>query len=294
MLHPYKHHYLKTLLIGGEVGWYEACFLWKTEEGSFLEEMTFDVDVSQQLKKCIRKEVCSVCRSFETDLKMVTILLLLSVLFVSGELLVKLLESIITGNSQLKENYVEMWLKKDNHNMTDDAELSPYALLTGALAACSKESNLNITAPQKMEALSGSCLQIPCKFMTGKEQDFTGQNVGVWIKHDPRFRMFPQNVIFNGSWTENVYQVKIIGDLSQKNCTSVFHSLKKNYTDKFFFRVETNLFNATATCHPLQINITGKTDFYFQSTKQILFAQHLSSGVPYSCWGLRTEDVTLC
>ncbi|XP_047193844.1 B-cell receptor CD22 [Hippoglossus stenolepis] len=144
-----------------------------------------------------------------TDLKMVTILLLLSVLFVSG-----------------------------------------------ALAACPEGLPLNITTPQMMEALSGSCLLIPCKFMALKEHDFTGHNVGVWIKNNPRFGNSPKNVIFNGSRPDNVYSVKIIGNLSQNNCTSVFYRLQKNYTDKFFFRVESKPFNATAACHPLQINIT--------------------------------------
>ncbi|XP_053268151.1 uncharacterized protein LOC128425544 [Pleuronectes platessa] len=199
--------------------------------------MTF----SQQLKRSVRKYVCSVCRLFETVLKMMTILLLVSVLFVS------------------------------------------------ALAVCLTTTALNITAPQTMEALSGSCLQIPCNFRAKTEKNFTGNNFGVWIKSDSRFENSPKNVIFNGSRTDNVYQVEIIGDLNQKNCTSVFSSLKKNYTDKYFFRVEGQSFTATAGCHPLQINITGKRDCDFQSTNQFLFAQHLSAfiirtdSLPSSC-----------
>ncbi|XP_062235652.1 sialic acid-binding Ig-like lectin 6 [Platichthys flesus] len=128
--------------------------------------------------------------------------------------------------------------------------------VSGALAVCLQDTALNITAPQTMEALSGSCLQIPCNFRAKTERNFTGNNFGVWIKSDSRFGNAPQNVIFNGSRPDIVYQVKIIGDLNQKNCTSVFSSLKKNNTDKYFFRVEGQLFTATAACHPLQIHIT--------------------------------------
>ncbi|XP_060950220.1 sialoadhesin-like [Limanda limanda] len=128
--------------------------------------------------------------------------------------------------------------------------------VTGALAVCPPPSDLNITAPKTMEALSGSCLQIPCKFSAKPEQSFTGNNVGVWIKRDTRFGIFPNNVIFNGSRSDNVYEVNITGDLNQKDCTSVFFGLKKNDTDEYFFRVEGQSFRATAGCHPLQINIT--------------------------------------
>ncbi|XP_019963645.2 sialic acid-binding Ig-like lectin 13 [Paralichthys olivaceus] len=126
--------------------------------------------------------------------------------------------------------------------------------VSGALAACSYKK-FCITAPQMIEALHGSCLQIPCNFSFQPTQDFAGKNIGVWIKGDPRFETFPQNVIFNGSRTEND-PVKIIGNLSQKNCTSVFNNLNKTYTDKFFFRVERQNFRATAVCCPLQINVT--------------------------------------
>ncbi|XP_023254827.1 B-cell receptor CD22-like [Seriola lalandi dorsalis] len=83
--------------------------------------------------------------------------------------------------------------------------------LSGALAACPKESDLFITTPQNMEALTGSCLQIPCNFSAthGKLSDNGTKITGVWIKNHRFFQGRPENVIFNGSKTVNEYPMNI-------------------------------------------------------------------------------------
>ncbi|XP_071340522.1 B-cell receptor CD22-like isoform X1 [Trachinotus anak] len=142
-------------------------------------------------------------------------------------------------------------------NMVTATVLLSVFFLSGALAACSEESGLFITAPQEMEALTGSCLQIPCNFRTKHEQQFDnrGEIIGVWIKNDPRFGINPENVIFNSSRTDNKYPMKITGNLKQKNCTTLFSSLITQYTEKYFFRIETKGFKATASCDPLHITV---------------------------------------
>uniref|UniRef100_A0AAQ4RYP3 Ig-like domain-containing protein n=1 Tax=Gasterosteus aculeatus aculeatus TaxID=481459 RepID=A0AAQ4RYP3_GASAC len=45
------------------------------------------------------------------------------------------------------------------------------------------------------------------------------------------------------------------GDLSQKNCTTLFSSLNTTYTDTYYFRVENEAFLATAECDGLQITV---------------------------------------
>ncbi|XP_038581467.1 vascular cell adhesion protein 1-like [Micropterus salmoides] len=124
-------------------------------------------------------------------------------------------------------------------------------------AACSEPVALFITAPQKMEALSGSCLQIPCNFRAKSEQDFDSrrETFGVWIKSDYRFGINSNNVIFNSRGKVNTYPMSITGNLSEKNCTTLFSSLNTSYTNTYFFRIENKPFVATASCDPLQITV---------------------------------------
>uniref|UniRef100_UPI001A98AC8C myelin-associated glycoprotein-like n=1 Tax=Gasterosteus aculeatus aculeatus TaxID=481459 RepID=UPI001A98AC8C len=131
--------------------------------------------------------------------------------------------------------------------------------LSGASADCSEDSGLFITAPKEMEALTGSCLQIPCNFSVkqGLEFNSTTTTFGVWIINN--FGQHPNNVIFNSSGTVSTYPMSFTGDLSQKNCTTLFSSLKTTYTDTYYFRVENRPFLATAVCDVLQITVR---DFY--------------------------------
>ncbi|XP_041817307.1 B-cell receptor CD22-like isoform X2 [Chelmon rostratus] len=137
--------------------------------------------------------------------------------------------------------------------MTANMLLSVF-FVSGVLAPCPGDSNLFITAPQKMEALSGSCLHIPCTIRPGREFNRTRDTFGVWIKNDSRFHPYPNNVIYNSSGTVKRYPMKITGNLSEKNCTTLFSSLKTSYTDRYFFRVESG-HRATAVCNPLQITV---------------------------------------
>ncbi|XP_056220889.1 B-cell receptor CD22-like [Seriola aureovittata] len=142
-------------------------------------------------------------------------------------------------------------------NMVTANLLLSVFFLSGALAACPEESDLFITTPQNMEALTGSCLQIPCNFSAthGKLSDNGTKITGVWIKNHRFFQGRPENVIFNGSKTVNEYPMNITGNLAQRNCTTLFSSLITNYTDTYYFRIETRPFIATAICDTLNITV---------------------------------------
>uniref|UniRef100_A0A8P4G4N2 Ig-like domain-containing protein n=1 Tax=Dicentrarchus labrax TaxID=13489 RepID=A0A8P4G4N2_DICLA len=142
-------------------------------------------------------------------------------------------------------------------NMVTANMLLSVFFLSGALADCPPHTNLFITTPQNMEALTGSCLQIPCNFRAKSEQEFDGskQTFGVWIKNNSYFGNNPNNVIFNSSKTVNTYPMNITGNLSQKNCTTLFSSLITSYTDTYYFRIVNWPFRATAVCDPLQITV---------------------------------------
>ncbi|XP_077951801.1 B-cell receptor CD22-like isoform X1 [Gasterosteus aculeatus] len=129
--------------------------------------------------------------------------------------------------------------------------------LSGDSADCSGLTARFITAPKEMEALTGSCLQIPCNFSvkSGKEFNSKITTFGVWIKNSPYFHKPLSEVIFNSSGTVSTYPMSFTGDLSQKNCTTLFSSLNTTYTDTYYFRVENWPFRATARCDFLQIKV---------------------------------------
>ncbi|XP_030612875.1 sialoadhesin-like [Archocentrus centrarchus] len=122
-----------------------------------------------------------------------------------------------------------------------------------ALAACPPYAYLFITAPTEMEALSGSCLRIPCNFnVTGPEPfDSTRPVFGSWIKNDPSIK----NVIFNSSGTVHIYPMNITGNLKQKNCTTLFSNLTTTYTNTYYFRIMNWPVRGTAVCDPLTITV---------------------------------------
>ncbi|XP_053198321.1 B-cell receptor CD22-like [Scomber japonicus] len=130
--------------------------------------------------------------------------------------------------------------------------------LPGALAACPDDSDLFITAPLKMEALSGSCLQIPCNFRARVPEEFDGSRTtfGAWIKSNHRFWDSPNNEIFNSRLKVNLYPMNITGNLKEKNCTTLFSNLTTTYTNRYFFRIVNEPFMTTAICDPLQITVT--------------------------------------
>ena len=111
-----------------------------------------------------------------------------------------------------------------------------------------------------MEALRDTCLQIPCSFDAvppielDKNQDF----IGLWLKSTHHFGPHPESVVFNGSKTNNIYPISIIGNMSEFNCTTVFTNMKSSYADVYYFRVESTSFRATVICNPLTITVKGK------------------------------------
>ncbi|XP_025766022.1 B-cell receptor CD22-like [Oreochromis niloticus] len=129
--------------------------------------------------------------------------------------------------------------------------------VSGALNGYSYKADLFITAPKQLEALSGSCLQIPCSFRPKDEQKFNNKSeiFGVWIKNNREFANDPNNVIFNSSGAVSIYPMSITGNLSQRDCTTLFSNLTTKYTHTYFFRVESETFKATASCDPLQITV---------------------------------------
>ncbi|XP_038154132.1 B-cell receptor CD22-like [Cyprinodon tularosa] len=143
-----------------------------------------------------------------------------------------------------------------SENMLTVSMLLNVFFFSGVQTGCYKPA-LSITAPEEMEALSGSCLLIPCSFRekTGETIDGRRKTFGVWIKSHPEFKDNHFNVIYNSSKPTNIYNMNITGNLKKRNCTTVFFNVNSSQTDKYFFRVENGPFKATASCHPVNITV---------------------------------------
>ncbi|XP_015251763.1 PREDICTED: sialic acid-binding Ig-like lectin 12 [Cyprinodon variegatus] len=127
--------------------------------------------------------------------------------------------------------------------------------LPGTLAGCSITPDLRITTPKKIEALSGSCLEIPCIYDTKNTKYDSNRTIyGVWIKGGHKILPIDGDV-FNSSGLNNSYSLNIIGNLKEKNCTTLFPDLNTSYTDKYLFRIENWPFKATACDDPLDIEV---------------------------------------
>uniref|UniRef100_A0A087X8P4 Ig-like domain-containing protein n=1 Tax=Poecilia formosa TaxID=48698 RepID=A0A087X8P4_POEFO len=104
---------------------------------------------------------------------------------------------------------------------------------------------LIVNVPGQIEALSGSCLQVPCSF--NSTSNLTRATYALWKSK--------QKTIFNSRESVNLYPLKIIGNLGEKNCTTLFPDLNSSYTGDYVLRIENRPFKATAFCHPLQIRV---------------------------------------
>ncbi|XP_064862998.1 sialic acid-binding Ig-like lectin 13 isoform X1 [Oncorhynchus nerka] len=120
--------------------------------------------------------------------------------------------------------------------------------MSGVLA-CFGQRDLIATMPDRLDVLTGSCIQIPCLFDIPDQNKYTFNSTiltsGVWIKGNPYFGGHPDSVIFNSTEMVNRYQGKITGNMSQKNCTTVVFNVTTNYTNIYFFRIESQPFRAT-------------------------------------------------
>ncbi|XP_055086202.1 B-cell receptor CD22-like [Periophthalmus magnuspinnatus] len=130
-------------------------------------------------------------------------------------------------------------------------------LLSSGADGCGKTNNLNFTTPSPMEALSGSCLWIPCTYKpVNTNEDINTENpvTGFWFKgvNDKKETKYVFSVSGDSSKS---YPMNITGNLKNKSCTTMFYNLNKTHNDKYYFRVENSGFRATAACDSLQIKV---------------------------------------
>ncbi|XP_031652687.1 Schwann cell myelin protein-like isoform X4 [Oncorhynchus kisutch] len=137
-------------------------------------------------------------------------------------------------------------------------------LFISGVLACFGKRDLITTMPDRLDVLAGSCVQIPCSFdIPDQHKDKFNSTIltsGVWIKENLNFRERPDNVIFNSSKMVNRYQGEITGNISQKNCTTVFFNVTTNYTDKYYLRIESQPYRATDPDKSVEIDVSGQKE----------------------------------
>ena len=137
------------------------------------------------------------------------------------------------------------------------------ACVAGGEGSC--PIDLHASMPIKMEALSDTCLQIPCSFDSTQPNQFNKNNriVGVWLKSHHNFKDHPESVVFIDGRPNNRYPIRIIGNMSKHNCTTVFTNMTSRYADVYYFRVVNIGLKGTDICRPLTITVKGRRTFHF-------------------------------
>lgn len=126
--------------------------------------------------------------------------------------------------------------------------------------------------PSRITALSGSCVQIPCTFDAPDKMLKNAESIfGCWVKKNHAFLKPDSLVVFNGSTNiiKGFSHIKMLGNLSQRECTTVFYDVMKNHTDNYYFRVEIKnpiqsqkYWDYTYQYNPIYISVSGKWDLH--------------------------------
>ncbi|XP_073729230.1 sialic acid-binding Ig-like lectin 14 [Misgurnus anguillicaudatus] len=96
----------------------------------------------------------------------------------------------------------------------------------------------SISLPEKIEALSGSCVIINCRFEIDNkyDKDLTDSAAGVWLKDGTK----DNNIVFNSTDSKLSFKGEITGKLKDKDCTTIFNDVTSNHGGTFYFRIEGN------------------------------------------------------
>ncbi|XP_051747030.1 myelin-associated glycoprotein isoform X2 [Ctenopharyngodon idella] len=108
--------------------------------------------------------------------------------------------------------------------------------------------DFSISLPEKIEALSESCVIIKCTFEIVEDMDkelTESAATGFWLKDGDNVN---NNLVFNSSDpTPNHFKGKITGKLHEKNCTTIFYNVSSNYNGEYYFRIESGALKYTYT-----------------------------------------------
>ncbi|KAG7469052.1 hypothetical protein MATL_G00124770 [Megalops atlanticus] len=111
-------------------------------------------------------------------------------------------------------------------------------ILIGCLLQGALSSQWAVWLPKSIEALSGSCVLIPCRFeIPVKYENDLHSAKAVWIR-GKKWQDGTHVFDSNQTQSKNRIQGRLIGDLLQKNCTIIMDNFTKSDADHYSFRVD--------------------------------------------------------
>ncbi|XP_016399913.1 sialic acid-binding Ig-like lectin 13, partial [Sinocyclocheilus rhinocerous] len=151
--------------------------------------------------------------------------------------------------------------------------------------------DFNISLPQNIQALSGSCVIIKCTFETEEKHDKNlvpkSAATGLWLKDGDKIN---DHLVFHSTDPKpNHSNGKITGNLLEKNCTTVFYNVSSKHTGKYYFRIESSDLKYIYTVNASTINVIDSppkpTVQLYVEQKEVLEGSSVS---------LRCSAETLC
>ncbi|XP_016099861.1 myelin-associated glycoprotein-like [Sinocyclocheilus grahami] len=148
-------------------------------------------------------------------------------------------------------------------------QITCFIFISSVLGHAHSADDAYFVMPQTVTALTGSCLQIPCTFNISNFEDKRKRATsiyGIWLKNKSQFANKDSFIAFNSS--ENIIRefsdIKMTGDLSERNCTTVFYNITMNHSDRYYvsLEMEPNVFRATFnpntadSSNTVRINVT--------------------------------------
>ncbi|XP_061098224.1 myelin-associated glycoprotein-like isoform X1 [Conger conger] len=120
-------------------------------------------------------------------------------------------------------------------------------ILIGCLLQGALGREWAVWMPQSIDALSGSCVLIPCRFEMPEYHSNYGSTYDNLLKRYPDsvtglWRKDRRTVFDSRSQSESHLKGRITGKLLQKRCTTVLENLPQYYSDQYYFRLETSYF----------------------------------------------------
>uniref|UniRef100_A0A3Q2QGX9 Uncharacterized LOC105917750 n=1 Tax=Fundulus heteroclitus TaxID=8078 RepID=A0A3Q2QGX9_FUNHE len=109
---------------------------------------------------------------------------------------------------------------------------------------CTNCGQFEISLPQTVQVLSGSCVTVPCSFGIRRkyEKDLQGECRALWVYSDSSHpRLTDTN--------------PVTGNLTEKDCTTIFSNMRPGHTNTYYLRLDCNDLKYTFRTASVNINV---------------------------------------